>query len=165
MGETLKCVHSKEGPGGCGTSEACATCGAAQAIIESQKKGFSRKECRIATQTEIPYQNLELNVWSTKLDIQGHEFLVFAFNDNSHEKRRRILERIFFHDLLNTAGGIRGMAELIREESTGSALGDLASTIYETSDVLINEIQIHRQLLAAENNELKVETIVFGAQQ
>src|SRR5512140_3676535 len=31
-GEALQCVHPPEGPGGCGTSASCATCGAAVAM-------------------------------------------------------------------------------------------------------------------------------------
>jgi hypothetical protein len=34
-GEALGCIHAKEAAGGCGTSKACRTCGAMQAILSS----------------------------------------------------------------------------------------------------------------------------------
>jgi signal transduction histidine kinase len=39
---------------------------------------------------------------------------VLSIKDESHEIRRNVLERIFFHDLLNVAGGVRGLTEVLR---------------------------------------------------
>jgi len=72
--------------------------------------------------------------------------------DISNEKRRQVLERIFFHDLLNTAGGICGIADLIED---GAAMPDeLKNALCSTAVVLVNEIKSQQILLAAENNEL-----------
>ncbi|MEW6263068.1 MAG: PAS domain-containing sensor histidine kinase [Thermodesulfobacteriota bacterium] len=154
-GEALDCVHARECPGGCGTSEACQTCGAARAIMDSQEEGESRHECRITRGAPGQELSLEFNVLSTVINVEGGTYLVFALDDISHEKRRRVLERIFFHDILNTAGGLKGFADMLKEEATGE-LASLAGMVIEASDRLISEIQAQRYLAAAENNELEI---------
>ncbi|MEW5724645.1 MAG: PAS domain-containing sensor histidine kinase, partial [Thermodesulfobacteriota bacterium] len=154
-GEAMFCVHSGDGSGGCGTSEFCRTCGAARAIMESHESGRGARECRITRfldGMEIP---IELLVWATQFNLEGYDFTLFASQDISHEKRRRSLERIFFHDLLNTAGGLKGFAELLKLEAEGE-LGNLARTVHGLSDQLISEIQAQRHLMAAESGDLQV---------
>ena len=48
-GEILGCIHAPEGPGGCGTSHACASCGAVISIWDSQKTGLSQSNECLAT--------------------------------------------------------------------------------------------------------------------
>ena len=153
LGEFLKCIHAASGPGGCGTSEACSTCGAIQAVMESLDKGSGRKECRITTRTGFPDSSLELNVWSTSFQLRDYCFLIFSFTDVSHEKRRQILERIFFHDILNTAGGLKGFAGLLKEMARDE-MTELAETVYDFTDILVGEIKAQQQILHAENKEL-----------
>ena len=38
-GEAINCIHSAEGPNGCGTSEHCSVCGAVLTILSSQESG------------------------------------------------------------------------------------------------------------------------------
>ena len=82
--------------------------------------------------------------------------MLFAAADISHEKRRSVLERIFFHDILNTAGGMMGVAELLR---TGSPeeVADFKDTVALLANSLVDEIRAQQTLLAAERGELKLE--------
>lgn len=164
-GEAFSCIHACEEPGGCGTAEACCTCGAVMAILESQKLGHSRNICRLSTTTNRGENALEFRVWSTALTVGDIEFLVFSFTDISHENRRRVLERIFFHDILNTAGGLKGFAELMKGEVSND-FRELADSVYVISDRLIQEILSFKDLSAAEAGELElspapVETTYF----
>ncbi|MBK8661763.1 MAG: hypothetical protein IPN18_08110 [Ignavibacteriales bacterium] len=58
---------------------------------------------------------LDLRVKSTQLNIDNENFTVFTVSDISNEKRRSALERIFFHDILNTAGGILGYTQILKD--------------------------------------------------
>ncbi|MFH1134733.1 MAG: ATP-binding protein [Pseudomonadota bacterium] len=156
LGEALGCVHAVEGPGGCGTAESCRVCGAVNAIIAARESGRGGGECRISLRDpKGGIVCLDLGVLATSFDASDHKYTIFAVNDISGEKRRQVLERIFFHDLLNTAGGIKGFSELMLEEADGE-ISDLAKVVHEASQALINEISSYKNLLAAENNELKV---------
>jgi signal transduction histidine kinase len=152
-GEALGCVHAKETEGGCGTTEFCQTCGAAQAILAAQRGDAAVKECRIAVKDS--WDALDLKVSTTPFDFEGEQFTICALQDISHEKRRQALERTFFHDVLNTAGGLRGFIELLLE-SEPEEVSDVAGTVSKISQRLIEEIESQRTLLAAEADELSV---------
>jgi signal transduction histidine kinase len=66
-----------------------------------------------------------------------------------------MLERIFFHDLLNTANGMLGYAELLDVDKTTS-IDDAASAIRRLVGTLVDEIRAQRELSAAEDHELVV---------
>ncbi|MBU2550509.1 MAG: PAS domain-containing protein [Proteobacteria bacterium] len=155
-GEAMQCIHHADGPGGCGTSEYCRTCGAVRAVLTSQAEGGSQHECRLTIKQGDQETPLELLVWATRFPYEAHDLTIVAISDIGHEKRRRVLERIFFHDILNTAGSLRGFAELLKTEA-GGPTGEIADHIYQAARILVNEIEAHRHLLAAENNELSAQ--------
>jgi signal transduction histidine kinase len=159
-GEALDCIHSSETEGGCGTTEFCKTCGAVQAIMKSQKGIQSIQECRIMRKKD--QEPLDLRVWAKPVTIDSGKFTFFAAADISHEKRRRALERIFFHDILNTAVGLRGFVELLGETGTDpNEAEEFRNMTHGLSERLIEEINAQRELNAAESNELSLhpETI------
>ncbi len=150
-GEALGCLHATETAGGCGTTESCQTCGAVQAILAAQKGGADVQECRIAVGDS--FDAIDLKVSTVPFEYDGELFTICALQDISHEKRRLALERTFFHDVLNTAGGLRGYTELLLE-SEPDELPEVAATVNEISQRLIDEIQNQRSLMAAEAGEL-----------
>lgn len=150
-GEVWKCAHAFETIGGCGTTSFCETCGAAKAILASLDKHSDVQECRIVQ--DVTGNALDLRVWAKPLMLAGETFSIFNVSDISNEKRREVLERIFFHDLLNTAGGLKGSAELFREADEDE-LSEFQDIILRLSDELIEEIQAQRQLVAAETEQL-----------
>jgi signal transduction histidine kinase len=159
-GEVLRCVHAAETAGGCGTSEFCSTCGAALAILESQHGRSTKKECRI---TAIDGRAYDLRVWATPYRFRDQEFTIFAMVDIGDEKRRQALERTFFHDVLNTASGLSGLAELLEAEGAADRATGFARLMRKTSAQLVDEIESQRQLLAAENDQLVVTVRGFGS--
>jgi PAS domain-containing protein len=152
-GEAFHCIHSTETEGGCGTTEFCRTCGAARAILAAIGGKRNVQECRITTRDGQP---LDLKALACPLR-DGSGFVSFALEDISHEKRRRVLERIFFHDVLNTAGGVRGLVELLKEENDPEEAQELIDMIWSGASMLIEEINAQKQLSAAENGDLTVE--------
>lgn len=155
-GEVLDCIHATESECGCGTTEFCSTCGGVKAILKSQKGEADVKECRIIQKSTG--DALDLRVYATPLEIHNERFTVFTVSDISHEKRRQNLERIFFHDILNTAGTLQGYTELL-VDADADELQELSESVHRISEKLMEEIQAQRQLIAAENNELVVNTV------
>ncbi len=153
-GEAFGCLHAAETEGGCGTTEFCQTCGAVQAVLAAQCGSPEVKECRIAIKESG--DALDLKVSTVPFDHQGEQFTVCSLQDISHEKRRRALERTFFHDVLNTAGGLRGFVELLLE-SEPAEIPEVAGTVNKISRQLIEEIEAQRSLLAAEADRLSVD--------
>ncbi|MFH1032976.1 MAG: PAS domain-containing sensor histidine kinase [Pseudomonadota bacterium] len=154
-GEALNCVHCQEMPGGCGTSEACRHCGAVLAILAGLEGQREVRECRLTVRRDSGLaESLDLQVWASPLTLEGQAFTFVAISDLSDQKRRRALERIFFHDILNTAGGLMGLTALLKEHNP-EELPLLAETLRQAAEQLVQEIQAQRDLAAAENGDLK----------
>jgi K+-sensing histidine kinase KdpD len=157
-GEVISCIHSAEEPSGCGTSRACEYCGATNAILESQKTGKkSMVETRISTIIDGTLKSWDLNITSIPIILAGQTLYVLKLLDISNEKRRLILERIFFHDLLNSAGGLNGLLSILKEGTDPEEARELINLSEEASRDILEEILLHRQLHAAENGDLQVK--------
>jgi len=154
-GEALGCIHARESEGGCGTTEECSTCGAVLAILASLRGEQAVRECRVTRCREGQMEALDLQIWTTPLAYEGESFTIFAVSDISHEKRRRALEKIFFHDILNLVGGIKGFADLLQ---TGQSVDtrEIFELVQSAAAQTIDEIQAQRILAAAESRELQL---------
>lgn len=153
-GEALRCVHAGDSPAGCGDSAHCRACGVLGAILASLGGGRQVRDCRISRHRDGLVEALDLRVQATPLDYGGEQFTIFSIADISHEKRRQALERIFFHDILNLAGGIRGFAEVL-QEADPAVHGNLTGRIHQTAQRIIEEIESQRTLAAAESQDLR----------
>ncbi len=157
-GELLGCQHATEGPDGCGTSTHCAVCGAVQAVLESQnQQDRVTRECRIVLEQPVGGA-LDLKVHATTVLVDQERFTICCLTDISDQKRLSVLSRMFFHDMLNTAGGIRGWAELLREHApVDSEQEHELSDLQMLADQLVEEIQSQRDLMYAETGDLEAE--------
>ncbi len=153
-GEAFRCVHAEKAPSGCGTGEFCAHCGAVRSILLGLAGKQNVQECNINREDGGRVEALDLRVSSSPFHLEDERFLIFSITDVSHEKRRRALERIFFHDMLNTVGGLQGLMEFLAEEVHDDLRPD-AQLIHRAMAQLTDEITYQKQLLAAETNELE----------
>ncbi len=157
LGEAINCIHSKEMEAGCGTSVFCKECGAAQSIKKTnQTDQYSVSECRITAQNADKEISLDFRVHTSKIILEGHSFILFAVEDIQSEKRKLVLERVFFHDVLNTASAIKGIAEVLPQIKNSDEFDDFIRMLQYSSDQLIDEIQAQRDLTYAENGLLKI---------
>jgi signal transduction histidine kinase len=151
-GDVVGCTHALATLGGCGTTEFCRTCGAVRAILSSLRGEEDIQECRINREDGSA---LDLRVHTRPLQVNERRYSLFAVNDISHEKRRRVLERIFFHDILNTAGGMVGIGDLLRHGSLDE-VNEFKDMVYVLASSLVDEIKAQQTLSAAELGELTV---------
>jgi signal transduction histidine kinase len=154
-GEALGCTHP-DNRSGCGTTSFCSECGAVKAILASLAGRKDCQECRMVRVFRSEEESLDLLVAGTPLTVEGETFSLVAITDISHEKRRRALERIFFHDVINSAGGLEGRVLQLDQEAPPELHGQMEYLRAGVHDVL-EEILAQRDLVAAENNELPVD--------
>lgn len=155
-GEALGCVHASDCSGGCGTSESCQYCGAVIAIVEAQKKGKkATHECRVTTDSAGEVESLDLLVTADPISIGGRQLVLLTLTDVSDTKRRSSLEKVFFHDILNTATALYGLLEMLQEYEEGDVEYEL-ELLVSICQRLVGEISAQRDLVAAENGELLV---------
>jgi signal transduction histidine kinase len=156
-GEVLGCVHARDNDAGCGTTEFCRTCGAIQTILTSLRGRKTVSECRILQGDGTA---LDLRVTGTPFSSDGERFSLFVVEDISHEKRRQVFERLFFHDVLNLAGVLLGYTELLVGEDThDESVARIKTILYQATLRLIDEVKNQRELSAAESGELTIQPV------
>ncbi len=157
-GEALGCINAGKTPGGCGTTEACRDCGAVLAILAAQEGQAGNGECCLRLDAQGHGADLELAVSTSPMEVEEESYVLACATDISATKRRRSLERIFFHDVLNSISNLTGFAHLLNTPNNDNQARH-AQLIEQTANKLIEEIAIQKDLIAAENGELK--TIPF----
>ena len=164
-GEAIVCSHAQDGPGGCGTSPFCRYCGALRAIKTCiGTRVADVQECRIETRLNGEPVSLDLRVSAAPLRCQGEDYTVCAIRDITDEKRREVLERTFFHDVLNSAGSLHGIVQIF-DQLQGPEEQEVRQTIRNLSGQVVEEIQSHRDLLAAETGQLAVSIVDVNAME
>ncbi|OGV48634.1 MAG: hypothetical protein A2X49_11065 [Lentisphaerae bacterium GWF2_52_8] len=154
QGELFNCINASSAPGGCGTSKFCSVCGFINSVLECQKTG-SKSEHEWHLTRKDSLDALELRVTASPLTIEDETFTIATLEDISNEKRGQALERIFFHDIMNLAGGIQGISSMFNNNDPVQ-VKSLAGMISTASNFLVDEIKAQRQLKQAEKGELPV---------
>lgn len=151
-GELFQCVHAHDGLGGCGTSAACRQCGAVRAILGAASGQPTDQEARVLVRTGGRIDSMNLKVHAEPLSVEGQDFVIAYISDMSDHVARELMERVFFHDILNALSGIVGATRIIHEE-TGGELQELAAAVLERAEYMIREVNAQRLLNSAEKND------------
>jgi signal transduction histidine kinase len=145
-GEALQCVHAESGPGGCGTSRACASCGAAAAIVASSARHLAEeRDCSMSVRRGGEVHDYQLQVRATPLDLGDEACTLLTFRDVSAERRRASLERAMFHDLSGLVTSLSAAASALPDPARpedASALEDVRIL----AGRLARELQVQRAL-------------------
>jgi signal transduction histidine kinase len=160
VGDLFGCKRACETSGGCGTTEFCTTCGPANALNAALFGGEAVNECRISTVQSG--HELDLRVRTRPFLFQGTEFVIAAFQDISAEKRRDVLERMFFHDIINTANGMQVMLNFMTELPAEN-IPAFVTAAADASNRLVEQILSQRDLYAAEKDELQTNLSEISA--
>lgn len=153
-GEALNCVHACIEDGGCGCSEFCEECGAALAIVSSLRGNADCQECHMLRRHPNGESPLDLQVFTNPVVFDGYTFTLFTALDISHEKRLKYLERTFFHRLINEAGGIATLGNMITK---GNSDADMAEMLEASAMEMLRDVVYHRDVTAAETGRLSVK--------
>lgn len=152
-GEAFGCIHAPEGPAGCGTSKACAHCGAVLTVLACQETGqTAHGECQLTVRTRGRLEAAEFQIMASPLEVGSHRFMAVVLQDLSAAKRREALERLFYHDVANLMQGIRGWTELIAEGGVSSQIA--ATKLVRLTDLLDRELRSHQDMARAESGHL-----------
>jgi hypothetical protein len=154
-GDLFQCVNSAKTPGGCGTSEGCEFCGAMQSMKSSRMEGKTvTNQFRVLGSSNGKTRSSIFRFTSTPFNFDKDFFYLITLEDISNEIRRTELEQIFFHDLMNSVGGLHGVIELLKQKDDIEPLYiDILEASYNTMYDSINE---QKQYSQAESGDLTV---------
>ncbi|MGJ5818859.1 sensor histidine kinase [Paludibaculum fermentans] len=159
-GDLLHCVNVKRNPGGCGTSDNCKFCDLAKALVNGQEGQATAGRCLIECGDSTSAVDAEYRVQVMPLPEAGPGWVCYLMTDISQESKRRALERTFFHDIMNRAFAVEGVAGALAEDSLPQPdREEFTSMLGLSVRGLVEEIKSQRVLLAAESGELAVHPI------
>jgi signal transduction histidine kinase len=155
-GDLFQCVNSTKTPGGCGTSEGCGFCGAMHSMNSSRTEGKTiTSQFRVLGSSKGKSRSSVFRFTSTPFNFDREFFYLITLEDISNEIRRAELEQIFFHDLMNSVGGLHGVIELLKQKDDVEPLYiDILEASYNT---LYDSITEQKQYSQAESGELTVK--------
>jgi len=157
-GEMFSCVHAYKEEGGCGTSENCRVCGAVQSMMESKKNNdLVTKESRLTIKVNGQEVAQDFEIASKPFNWREEKYYIITLNDISSKKRKDQLERVFFHDLINKAGSVSGLINLmISRTDDADENKSLLSLAERTLEELMSDINFQKQLQQAEQGKLEL---------
>lgn len=147
FGEVLGCVYADQCPGGCGTTPACSSCGAAIAMVMAAKEGENVEQICSLKRSENGYEHdMAFMVRVQPLKMSGEIFQLLFLQDITLQQQRAALERTFFHDIYNMLNGLVGASDiLIRKEPESK----LVQILHNSAVRLTQEVDIQKSLLAS----------------
>lgn len=157
-GEALNCLNFNNSNAACGDTQNCKFCGMADVIQLSQiTNKLHSQESRFTRIIDGIEYSSEFKVTASPFKWGDKDFTLYTMLDISEQTRKRALERIFFHDVLNKTGSLSGFFQLIKENEDSEEQKELLE-IAETISVNLNEEIIYqKELMAAETGDLIIE--------
>lgn len=158
-GEAVGCVYSDKMAAGCGTSRQCASCGIMAAMLDAWD-GNTTVERRGALQLKATDGAVDLCLWvrACPFNREGRKFLMLFLRDITEEEKQCELERIFHHDVLNTALGISSACNLLeRRYAKQGEAGKYARVAKTLSSRLMKDLRVHKLLSEAKEEGFRPE--------
>lgn len=163
-GELVSCKYADANPNGCGAGEVCKSCSALNIMLNALTHNIES-----AGESLIPIKSLKNETLSFFLSVipyttESGRFFFLTLQDMTDTLRKRELEQIFFHDILNTTGGISGILQMLENRVPKEVIDDF-HMIRDAFDNMIEEIQFQRQLSDAESRKIECnKTTIFSAE-
>lgn len=159
LGEALACLGANLAEGGCGMSAMCHHCGAGQSLAAlAAGRQAAQGECRLNLCDGHHASSLDFRMQVWDMPQAGERFHAAVLTDTRNEKRLALMERIFYHDILNYVSGMRGVIDLLRQGKSGDMDGEVDLLLFAVDR--INElIESQRDFSQAERGEYEVTTV------
>jgi len=160
-GEAFSCPHSGDAPEGCGTGPFCAHCGLAVGLADALAGVVSAHDWSVGNPRSARLDQLDFQVWIKPLRTVRAPLVLVSIIDVSERRRREQMERIFLHDLLNTAGSLSSLMRLI--DPAHPSYGEYFGLARGAADQLVEELVTQRALADAESGDLTAQASVASA--
>ena len=148
FGAYISCSNVAEGAKECGQATFCKHCAVNQSLqgtaqIKEYEISFLQKNNKV----------LELLIRPVLFEVMSNRYTLLIIKDISNEKRRRILERIFFHDISNTMTIMNGHLLMLEKDKSNLIKFE---RVKKTYDKMWEEVKGQKILSDAENEELQI---------
>jgi signal transduction histidine kinase len=144
LGESLKCIHATAAPAGCGTTPACATCGAVIAMMAAiQDNRMDEQICALTSERDGVAGDICLLVRAHPIQIENNRWILIFAQDITKQQFWMNMEKIFFHDINNILSSLLGNCELLTLDMPDNKA---VRNVNEAAKRIYNEISLQRSL-------------------
>lgn len=149
-GDFLHCQNAIYSTNGCGSSKNCAYC----KLRNSVKTVFNTNK---AANEEIilsleDNRKLVIQGNMTPFDFHGKQFVAILMTNKGEKQRNMMMEKVFFHDMLNLSGALNGLIDILQVEHSD----ELIDEIKKVANQITEELCAQRDLVFAEDGKLTV---------
>ncbi len=157
-GSALNCIHATNPEGTCHQEGLCRFCGLPNALLLAQKQNKKIiQETNITIElAEKKEKSYDVEIHASPFPYNNEKFLLLTIIDISEQKRKRALERIFFHDVINKTGSLQNIIEMFTDEEYQDEKEELISLSKDIIKDLNEEILQQKNLMAAESGDLEI---------
>ncbi len=151
-GELVNCVHAHEMPGGCGTSEYCATCGAVVSIMAAMEtRKPQERTCALTIEKDNQQVDLYFSVRSCPVTLGDGLYVLLFLQDITLQQHRACLDRTFYHDINNILCALIGKSELISRHTqpTEDKLKELHHIVMRIAQEIAIQSELQKSLDAS----------------
>lgn len=140
----------------CGSEKGCEPEGGMCGFQQAVDAGFAGNvQAREVLVERGEGKSLFLRLRFTPIGSPDVDHLFLLIEDLSNQRHRDMLERVFFHDLINSLGAIQGASQMLQEHAVGED-AEMAWLLAEQAQEVLDEVHSHRDLFDAETDELKL---------
>jgi signal transduction histidine kinase/CheY-like chemotaxis protein len=191
-GVALHCAHSADHAQGCGYSRQCQLCPLKKVIetVIGEGKTLRNVEVPLVVVRDGGLRSIWLRLGAEPFDLAGRRHVIVAVDDVSQQKHladklqlsstelERMNEEIrnsnmaksmflahMSHEIRTPLNGIMGMTGLLVETALTPEQRDYASTIYSSSEALLQIVNDILDISKIEANKLVLENSVFDLKQ
>lgn len=155
-GDIFQCENAEEA--GCGNSSNCKFCGIYKTLNDCLNSKLPTKHVsRLMVNRNHKLTAYEFTANCSSISIENKFYFILTLIDIRAENRKLMLEKIFFHDVLNIINGQYGLVQIISDLNNQRELFEYIDCLHKITENLTSTITDQRDLNSAENNELIVK--------
>jgi signal transduction histidine kinase len=154
-GEILGCIHHRDVPEGCGEGPACPYCGVLQLLYGAISTGEAQRgESRLTTEGNGGIRAWDLLITVETAEVEGEKYFILFMQDIGAQKYKSMMEKIFFHDILNSATALTSLVNLLNPDSNEDDTDGFVGMLRARVNDLVEQIHFQRKLINAEQGEI-----------
>ncbi|MCX8083359.1 MAG: HD domain-containing protein [Calditerrivibrio sp.] len=146
-GELFDCIHGNDDQ--CGTTIFCKNCKGNTAINNAIKGIYSISTCEIKTNRS---DTMKFNISTVPIKTDKGEYIMYILK-GFDEQNRKIMDKIFYHDLINVVGTTYSLLEAYKKGHL-KMNADLLDILSNNIGLAYQEIEAQRFLTMAQQNNI-----------
>ena len=149
-GDLLDCINAAGNVAGCGAHEYCK-----QSNLRKTVETALKDDRMVVDECTLLQKNNDKMVLENTVmpfNYEGKRYALIFVVDISARKQKQIMDRVFFHDVLNLMGALNGFVQLLLEEPDE----ELLLEVKKLSEQVISNISYQKDIMNAENRSLSL---------